>query len=92
MASLKKCIEEKCKDCTYDQFVPGSWRSQVENCRVFSCPLWEVRPVTMETMLSRRNGTAPAIPLPPLTKADAALDDLINNLEDEEDDTVAAVA
>jgi hypothetical protein len=90
MASLKKCIEEKCKDCTYDQFVPGSWRSQVESCRVFSCPLWEVRPVTMETMLARRNGTAPAVATP--AKADAALDDLIDNLEDEENDTVAVAA
>lgn len=54
MASLKKCIELKCKQCTYDSTQPGSWRSQVEQCTVRSCPLWEVRPITMETIQLRR--------------------------------------
>jgi len=54
MASLKKCVEAKCKDCTYDHAAPGSWRAQVEACNVKSCPLWEVRPVTMETIIARR--------------------------------------
>ena len=54
MASLKKAVEAKCKDCTYDQACPGSWRAQVEACTVKRCPLWEVRPVTMETIIARR--------------------------------------
>ncbi len=82
MASLKKCVEAKCKDCTYDQFAPGSWRAQVEDCRVRACPLWEVRPITMETMLARRKGKAAG-------ELDVA--SLIDGLDDEtEDDTVEA--
>lgn len=59
MASLKKCIEEKCRECTYDPYIPGSWRSQVQDCTIKKCPLWEVRPVTMEaTMLRRKDKIA----------------------------------
>ncbi len=78
MASLKKCIEAKCKDCTYDHLAPGSWRFQTEMCNVRSCPLWEVRPITMETLNARRAG-----------KADPVLDidKLIDGLDDEEEDT-----
>ena len=54
MASLKKHIEQKCKDCSYDPQQAGSWRLQVQDCRVTSCALWEVRPITMETLLARR--------------------------------------
>jgi len=56
MASLKKAIEEKCKDCTYDSAAPGTWREQVEACNVRSCALWEVRPVTVDTVNKRRAG------------------------------------
>lgn len=82
MASLKKCIEEKCKQCTYDSSQAGSWRHQVEACNVKSCPLWEVRPVTMETMIARRRGKI-------------SLDALVDGLDDEEStdgtpETVAA--
>ena len=81
MASLKKCIEEKCKDCSYDHAAPGSWRSQTEECRVTSCPLWEVRPVTMELMLARRKGKSDSV---------ADIDALVNSLEDEEDEAVGS--
>ena len=47
MASLKKAIELKCKDCIYDELDTGSWRQQVENCTDAPCPLWEVRPKTI---------------------------------------------
>lgn len=77
MASLKKCIEDKCKDCTYDKLAPGSWRHQVEECNVRSCALWEVRPITMETMLARRKAKG---------SADVNLDALVDGLEDEADD------
>lgn len=82
MASLKKCIENKCKDCTYDSFAPGSWRLQVEECRVKACPLWEVRPITMETMLARRKDKG---------AADVDLDALVDSLDDDEDAPVAVV-
>lgn len=54
MASLKKAIEAKCKDCTYDSASPGTWREQVELCRVTRCPLWPVRPITVATMNANR--------------------------------------
>jgi len=82
MASLKKCVELKCKDCTYDQYVPGSWRQQVEECRVKSCALWEVRPVTMETVLLRRKDKG---------VAGVDIDSLVDGLEDDEDEPVVAV-
>ena len=47
--SYRKAIDEKCKSCTYDELAPGTWRMQTEECTVRSCPLWEVRPVTMAT-------------------------------------------
>lgn len=82
MASLKKCIENKCKDCTYDNAVPGSWRHQVEECRVFSCALWEVRPITMELMLARRKEKSAGA---------VNLDALVDGLEDEDEDELSDV-
>lgn len=72
MASLKKCVENMCKSCTYDATQAGSWRHQVENCSVKSCALWEVRPVTMETQLSRR-------------KDKNSIDTLVAGLEDDDE-------
>ena len=74
MASLKKCVDEKCKQCTYDPSSPGSWRQQTENCTVTSCPLWEVRPVTMESGHQRRKAKS---------ADDARIDALLDSLEDE---------
>ena len=83
MASLKKCIEAKCKDCTYDPCAAGSWRSQVEECTVKSCALWEVRPITMESMLRvRKEKGVGAIDL----------DALVEGLDDDEDAPVAVAA
>lgn len=66
MASLKKCIQEHCKTCTYDASVAGTWREQVENCTVQSCALWPVRPMTMSTINANRK---------PRTGREEALDD-----------------
>ena len=44
--SLRKAINLKCKDCTYDNKAPGTWRQQVAFCCVKTCPLWAVRPKT----------------------------------------------
>ena len=76
MASLKKHIEQKCKDCSYDPCAQGSWRHQTENCRVFSCALWEVRPITMELMLTRRKEKSTGT---------VNLDALVDGLEDEDE-------
>jgi len=44
--SLRKAIDEKCKDCIYDpKCGGGTWREQVAQCSVVACPLWEVRPM-----------------------------------------------
>jgi len=84
MGSLKKQIELKCKQCTYDATQPGSWRHQVEECTVRSCPLWEIRPLTMETILIRRKGKV---------GTDSVIDALVAGLEDDEDeDAPIAVA
>lgn len=42
--SLRRAINEKCKNCTYDDLAPGTWRQQVTICSVFSCPLRNCRP------------------------------------------------
>lgn len=74
MASLKKCVENMCKSCTYDPTQAGSWRAQVEKCTVKSCALWEVRPITMESILARRKGAA---------SEEVDIDSLVDGLEDE---------
>lgn len=75
MASLKKCIEAKCKDCIYDPAAGGTWREQVELCTSEkTCPLWPVRPLTGETMnLNRKARNSVGIDL----------DALIDGLEDD---------
>ena len=41
--SLRRAIDEKCKDCIYDDQCIGTWRQQVSLCRIKSCPLWGLR-------------------------------------------------
>ena len=40
---LRAKIDAHCVSCVYDEFVPGSWRRQVEECCVISCPLFDSR-------------------------------------------------
>ena len=43
--SLRRAINEHCKQCIYDDKSGyGTWRQQVENCTVVKCPLYPVRP------------------------------------------------
>lgn len=42
--SLRKAINEKCKDCVYDPTEKGGWRQQVKQCTCTDCPLYLVRP------------------------------------------------
>ncbi len=82
MASLKQCIADKCKDCTYDQHDVGTWRDQVERCNIRSCALWPVRPMTVATINLQRKAKAAA-------GAPIDVDALIDSLPDEEDETEA---
>ena len=41
--SLRKAIDQNCKDCSYDPTVAGTWRQQVFLCSAKTCPLWTVR-------------------------------------------------
>lgn len=42
--SLRKAINEKCKDCIYDPSGVGNWRQQSSACTDKACPLWLYRP------------------------------------------------
>jgi hypothetical protein len=42
--SLRKVINQNCKDCIYDSLAAGTWRQQVTLCSVKSCALYDVRP------------------------------------------------
>jgi hypothetical protein len=44
---LRGNINAKCIECIYDPMQKGSWRWQVENCTCDSCPLFQVRPLTV---------------------------------------------
>ena len=44
----KSKIAAKCVDCIYDETQSGTWRQQVEECAVLSCPLWDVRPTRIK--------------------------------------------
>jgi hypothetical protein len=82
MASLKKCIEQKCKDCSYDPLDVGTWRDQVEKCNVRSCALWPVRPMTVATINLQRK----------VKGSEVNVDALVAGLEDEEDEEGEEVA
>ncbi len=42
--SLRKCVNDNCKSCTYDPKAAGTWRQQVTLCSVTGCALYAVRP------------------------------------------------
>jgi len=42
--SLRKAVNQKCKDCAYDFASKGTWRQQVTLCSVKSCALYDARP------------------------------------------------
>lgn len=44
--SMRKAINDMCKDCIYDEYEPGTWRAQVEACPCTECPLYQYRPKT----------------------------------------------
>ena len=42
--SLRKAINNKCRECIYDPYQKGSWLMQVSECTSPCCPLYSVRP------------------------------------------------
>ena len=44
--NLRKCVNDMCISCVYDQEAAGTWRQQVTLCSVKGCALFPVRPVT----------------------------------------------
>lgn len=44
--SLRKAINDHCKQCIYDQYSKGTWRQQVEACTSPGCALYSVRPIS----------------------------------------------
>ena len=44
--SLRKAINDNCKNCIYDKQAAGTWLQQVTLCSVISCSIYPVRPVT----------------------------------------------
>lgn len=57
--SLRKSINEKCKECIYDPHSGyGTWREQVEACTSFKCPLFAVRPCSRK---GSKSAQGPAI-------------------------------
>ena len=43
--SKAKAIKDMCKECSYDPTDKGTWREQVQGCKVRSCPLYNFRPL-----------------------------------------------
>ena len=42
----QQAINLKCKECIYDELDQGTWRTQVENCEISDCALYEFRPTS----------------------------------------------
>jgi hypothetical protein len=52
--SLRKAINDKCIECIYDPIGgPGTWRQQVEACTSKCCPLFPVRPLSIDSTRRR---------------------------------------
>jgi len=48
--SAQKAINLKCKECIYDPIGGGgTWREQIAGCTSYSCPLFNHRPVDVNT-------------------------------------------
>lgn len=45
-SSLRKAIDQHCRDCIYDPNARGAWREQVTACTSPNCALYPVRPLS----------------------------------------------
>ena len=52
MASMRKAINAKCKDCIYDPQGVGTWREQVQKCTSKDCALYPLRPRSASNRVS----------------------------------------
>ena len=42
-------VNAKCIECIFDETGGGgTWRQQVEACTCYDCPLYEIRPITIQ--------------------------------------------
>ncbi len=60
--SLRAAINAKCRDCVYDPEAKGvgTWRAQVRDCSVPTCPLYPVRPLPTSRRPKTRTETSEA--------------------------------
>jgi len=61
MSSLRATIDAKSRACSYDPLSRGTWRQQVADCRVPSCPLHPVRPMPTASRPPSENSQIGAI-------------------------------
>lgn len=55
--SLRKAINDKCKDCIYDDLSGlGNWRQQVSLCTSTDCALYPVRPLSKPKPKKEKKG------------------------------------
>lgn len=59
--SMRRAIDQMCKSCIYDDFQPGTWRAQTENCVSSTCPLFKFRPLSKETLAKNAQGSAASV-------------------------------
>ena len=70
--SLRKAINDKCKECIYDDSPGnGNWRQQVQGCTSPKCPLFPRRPVSKPR---RGSETASQVPIKPISEENASED------------------
>jgi len=46
-SGLRPKINAFCIECIYDPYAEGTWRKQVSECTVPTCPLYSVRPLVI---------------------------------------------
>ncbi len=51
--SLRKAINDKCRECIYDPMAEGNWRQQISACTSPKCPLYAHRPISKGYAASR---------------------------------------
>lgn len=53
--SLRRAINDKCRECIYDPADSGNWRQQVTACTATECPLFPYRPRSTAHPANRAN-------------------------------------
>lgn len=53
--SMRKAINDKCKDCIYDpKSGMGTWKQQTDACTIMTCSLWPLRPRSVAGPLAKQ--------------------------------------